>query len=105
MNGQKVVKVFCHEEEAKEDFDKVNDELFYNAEQANSYANMLMPDPEQHRQCAVCSAWPLSAGVMLLIRRPQPEHFRPGLWHQHCGAVLEHDQAVFRQHRARFPTS
>ena len=43
MNGQKVVKVFCHEEGAKEDFDRVNDELFHNAEKANRYANMLMP--------------------------------------------------------------
>ena len=43
MNGQKVIKVFCHEKEAQEDFDKVNDELFHNAEQANIYANMLMP--------------------------------------------------------------
>ena len=42
MNGQKVIKVFCHEKEAQEDFDKVNDELFHNAEQANIYANMLM---------------------------------------------------------------
>ena len=43
MNGQKVVKVFCHEEGAKADFDRVNDELFHNAEKANRYANMLMP--------------------------------------------------------------
>jgi ATP-binding cassette subfamily B protein len=43
MNGQKVVKVFCHEEESKKDFDAINDELFHNAEQANRYANMLMP--------------------------------------------------------------
>ena len=43
MNGQKVIKVFCHEQEAKTDFDKANDELFHNAEQANIYANMLMP--------------------------------------------------------------
>lgn len=43
MNGQKVVKVFCHEEEAKAVFDEVNDELFYNAEKANRYSNMLMP--------------------------------------------------------------
>ena len=43
MNGQKVIKVFCHEQEAQADFDKVNDELFHNAEQANIYANMLMP--------------------------------------------------------------
>ncbi|MCG4611914.1 ABC transporter ATP-binding protein/permease [Anaeromassilibacillus senegalensis] len=43
MNGQKVIKVFCHEEGAKEDFDKVNDELFDNAEKAHRYANILMP--------------------------------------------------------------
>ena len=43
MSGQKVIKVFCHEEGAKADFDKVNDELFENSEKANRYANILMP--------------------------------------------------------------
>lgn len=43
MNGQKVVKVFCHEQEAKADFDKVNDYLFDQSNRANRYANMLMP--------------------------------------------------------------
>ena len=43
MNGQKVIKVFCHEEGAKADFDKVNDQLFENSEKANRYANILMP--------------------------------------------------------------
>lgn len=43
MNGQKVIKVFCHEDGAKADFDKVNDELFENSERANRYANILMP--------------------------------------------------------------
>lgn len=43
MNGQKVVQVFCHEEEAKKDFDRINDELFENSQKANKYANMLMP--------------------------------------------------------------
>lgn len=43
MNGQKVVKVFCHERETEADFDKINDELFHVSEQANRYANMLMP--------------------------------------------------------------
>ncbi len=43
MNGQKVIKVFCHEEAAKADFDKVNDELFENSRTAHRYANMLMP--------------------------------------------------------------
>lgn len=43
MNGQKVVKVFCHEEESKSDFDKVNDALFSDSEKANKYANVLGP--------------------------------------------------------------
>lgn len=43
MNGQKVVKVFCYEEEAKEKFDKLNDELFDDAYSANKFANILMP--------------------------------------------------------------
>lgn len=43
IGGQKVVKVFCHEEEAKKEFDKLNDELFENADFANKYANILMP--------------------------------------------------------------
>ena len=43
MNGQKVVKVFCHEEESKAEFDRVNDELYNEAVQANRYANVLGP--------------------------------------------------------------
>ena len=43
MHGQKVVKVFCHENEAKEDFDRVNDELFRETERANKFANTLGP--------------------------------------------------------------
>lgn len=43
MNGQKVVKVFCREEECKKEFDIVNEQLFEDAEKANKYANILMP--------------------------------------------------------------
>ena len=43
MDGQKVVKVFCHEEAAKADFHKVNDALRDSADKANRYANLLMP--------------------------------------------------------------
>lgn len=43
MNGQKVVQVFCHEDESKDAFDKINDELFENSKNANKFANMLMP--------------------------------------------------------------
>ena len=43
MNGQKVVKVFCHEEKAIHDFDILNDELFESANKANTYSLVAMP--------------------------------------------------------------
>ncbi len=43
IQGQKVVKVFCHEEIAKQGFDKLNDELCHNATEANKFANMMGP--------------------------------------------------------------
>mgnify|MGYP004695915245 FL=1 len=43
LEGQKVVKVFCHEEKAKEGFNRINDELRASAENANKFANILMP--------------------------------------------------------------
>ncbi len=43
MEGQKVVKVFCHEEESKEKFYRLNDELFDSAKNAHTFANILMP--------------------------------------------------------------
>ena len=43
MNGQKVVKVFCHEEESKKEFKELNDKLFVSADRANTFANFLGP--------------------------------------------------------------
>lgn len=43
MNGQKVIKVFCHENEVKEDFEKVNEELRSDSYRAHAYANILGP--------------------------------------------------------------
>ena len=43
MNGQKVVKVFCHEDENKKAFKKLNDRLFISADRANTFANFLGP--------------------------------------------------------------
>ena len=43
MNGQKVVKAFCHERAAEADFDALNDHLFEVSQQANMYGNILMP--------------------------------------------------------------
>ncbi|NLV59717.1 MAG: ABC transporter ATP-binding protein, partial [Clostridiales bacterium] len=43
ISGQKVVKVFCHEEKVKEEFDQRNDDLCYSATQAHKYGNITMP--------------------------------------------------------------
>ncbi len=43
MNGQKVVKVFCHEDECEDEFRVINEQLFNDAANANKFANMLMP--------------------------------------------------------------
>ena len=43
INGQKVIKVFCHEQASERDFAKVNDELYHDADKANGYGNILMP--------------------------------------------------------------
>ena len=43
MTGQKVVKVFCHEEAAERDFDAINEQLFSDANHAQRYANIFMP--------------------------------------------------------------
>lgn len=43
MNGQKVVKVFCHERESEKDFDELNDILFRESKRANNYGNIIGP--------------------------------------------------------------
>lgn len=43
MNGQKVVKVFCHEDESRKEFKQLNEELYVSADRANTYANFLGP--------------------------------------------------------------
>ena len=43
IGGQKVVKVFCHEQQNQQDFDTINDEFCQNATKANTYANIMMP--------------------------------------------------------------
>ena len=54
MDGQKVVKVFCHEEESVEDFRKLNDALRDSADKANRYANLLMPINAKYRKLKLC---------------------------------------------------
>ena len=66
MNGQKVVKVFCHEEAAIERFDELNDELFHSADKANAFALVAMPVNAQLGNLSLCALrhhrrppWPL----------------------------------------------
>lgn len=88
MNGQKVVKVFCHEEEAIEQFDKLNDQLFESADKANRYSNLGGPANTQLGNpflCVLChdrwcagSVWhdrpdPGQAGQLFDLQ-PHPEH-------------------------------
>ncbi len=47
ITGQKVIKVFCHEQDSIDEFNKLNDELFDSAYNANKYANVLMPSVAQ----------------------------------------------------------
>ncbi len=65
MSGQKVVKVFCHEEESVREFNVLNDRLFDSAYQANMYANMLGPVNAQlgNMSYVVCT---IVGGVMAL---------------------------------------
>lgn len=65
LNGQKVVKVFTHEQENIEAFDKINDELFESANNANMYSNMLGPVNAQigNLSYVLCA---LAGGVMAL---------------------------------------
>ena len=62
ISGQKVIKVFCHEEKAVEDFSKLNEELRSSGNNANEYANIMMPINANignisYVFCAVFGAW------------------------------------------------
>lgn len=67
MSGQKVVKVFCHENESIEKFDELNDELYDSAYNANKYANIMMPSMAQlgNVSYVICT---VIGAVMVLTR-------------------------------------
>ena len=69
MNGQKVVKVFCHEEETGKDFDKVNDALYSDSRKANTYANTLMPILNNMGN-VLYSVVAMVGGLLLLLQVP-----------------------------------
>ena len=65
MAGQKVVKVFCHEEESLERFNELNDQLFESANNANKFANVLGPVNAQlgHLSYVICA---IAGGAMAI---------------------------------------
>ena len=71
MNGEKVIKVFCHERQAEEDFDKINDELEAAARSANSYANTLMPILMNLGNLLYVVV-AIAAGIFMIVNIPNP---------------------------------
>lgn len=69
MNGQKVVQVFCHERESEADFDRLNEELFHDAESANKFANILMPVLGNIGNILYVAV-ALTGGILLLSKAP-----------------------------------
>ena len=69
MNGQKVVQVFCHERESEADFDRLNAELFHDAENANKFANILMPVLGNIGNILYVAV-ALTGGILLLSKAP-----------------------------------
>ena len=69
MTGQKVVKVFCHEDEAIRDFDRLNDELCENSFKAHAYANVLGPIFNNIGNILYVTL-ALAGGVLLLLKVP-----------------------------------
>lgn len=65
MTGQKVVKVFSHEEESIEKFDKINDQLFESSYNANKYANILMPTTAQMGNLSYVLCTVIGAGLAI----------------------------------------
>ena len=69
MNGEKVVKVFCHERETEADFDRLNEELYMVAKQANRYANILGPVLNNMGN-ALYVLVAVTGGLLLLAKAP-----------------------------------
>lgn len=69
MNGQKVVQVFCHERESEADFDRLNEKLFHDAENANKFANILMPVLGNIGNILYVAV-ALTGGILLLSKAP-----------------------------------
>ena len=69
MNGQKVIKVFCHEEESEKAFDAVNEELFEVSRQAHRYANTLAPILNNVGNLLYVAV-ALAGSILLIVKAP-----------------------------------
>lgn len=69
MNGQKVVKVFCHEEQSKRDFDVINEKIYEDSRKANQYASILMPILNNIGNVLYVLV-ALTGGILLLTKAP-----------------------------------
>lgn len=69
MNGQKVVKVFCHEEQSKRDFDVINEQIYEDSRKANQYASILMPILNNIGNVLYVLV-ALTGGILLLTKAP-----------------------------------
>ena len=98
MNGQKVVKAFCHESAAEADFDERNEKLFEVSQKANMYANILMPILMNLGNLLYVLV-ALAGGIFLALGVPKPLHLRHGAIHRRRGTVPQYDQAVLRPDR------
>ena len=104
MTGQKVVKVFCHEDRSQADFDKLNNQLFEDSNRANKYAQYIRTSSLQHRQHPLCNSRDSRRNTSYL-RRSQLEHCRNVHFDKHSSALPQHHQGVYRKHKCRSPTS
>ena len=98
MTGQKVIKVFCHEDAARADFDKVNGEIFFNARNGNRFANILMPllGNVGNVMYVVVA---LVGGALMLAHAPNISISGMAFGISIVSAVFKHDQTVCRRHR------
>lgn len=102
MNGQKVVKVFCHEEESKADFDALNEELFGVSERANKYANTLGPILNNIGNLLYVAVT-LAGGLFLILKVPNVSISGLPFADQHRSAVFKYDQTVCGKYQSGFP--
>ncbi len=101
MEGQKVVKVFCHEDESIARFDALNDALADSADNANRYANILMPVMANIGNLS----YVLTAILGRLLALFGTGGFTLGGWHPFCSSTKASTSPSHRYHSSSTPSS